>query len=607
MTTADLTAQAIQEISSIPIEFRIANAVRQANSVTGVYGITGTGKSSLGDTAAEYAYERFAATTMCYATDPGGFGNKRLSLIRLGIMRVWDPTNHVRPFETMELISMGAWPAEILDPDRGYADPNVPLILPRRMGYNLICPQGHEVQRFDNEATLNASNVTCPTCNVITNLTNALRVDKVIIKSKLFAGVGLRIYDSVTAMNDRGLLIELPGMSARGEFSANREGGSALGSADAFRQGTVVYGTGSKSQVGFMQNRSYGWLVNIRQIPDQVVPAIAMFGVEQSRVDDESGGEMLLGPKISGNARTAAVGGWLGNLLHASKEPDADGRMRHRLWLTNHIDPRRPDRIPYVAKHRGTPLGMPDYLEDPWDDDPAKRAELAWTNCSLNKFFTLLEDQFDKVLANDTKRFPDAPGLQKDQAEAKDEIEQVSAATAAAASGMDTPVAVTGGRMIGRRGGRTRRPVAVDMPPAAAAPAPAAASGAGNTSAEVTDAPPAVSASTPLAGAAAVAEAPPVHVQQMEASLATAAAAAVQQAQAAPAGNGKAQPAGDGTVSVPAAPVVVQQAPAATAAPPAPPAPAPLPVQSVAAPAPPVAQAPGGRSRIRRVPRPPTS
>lgn len=603
MTTADLTAQAIQEISSIPAELRIANAVRQANSVTGVYGITGTGKSSLGDTAAEYAYERFGATTMCYATDPGGFGNKRLSLIRLGIMRVWDPTNHVRPFETMELISMGAWPAEILDPDRGYADPNVPLILPRRMGYNLICPQGHEVQRFDNEAVLNASNVTCPTCGVITNLSNALRVDKVIIKSKLFVGVGLRIYDSVTAMNDRGLLIELPGMSARGEFSANREGGSALGSADAFRQGTVIYGTGSKSQVGFMQNRSYGWLVNIRQIPDQVVPAIAMFGVEQSRVDDESGGEMLLGPKISGNARTAAVGGWLGNLLHASKEPDADGRMRHRLWLTNHIDPRRPDRIPYVAKHRGTPLGMPDYLEDPWDEDPARRAELAWTNCSLNKFFTLLEDQFDKVLANDTKRFPDAPGLQKDQAEAKDEIEQVSAATAAAASGMDTPVAVTGGRTIGRRGGR--RPVATMMAPAAgapaaagtAAPAPAVSSDAGNTAVEAAAALPAVDASTPLAGAAAVAEAPPVHVRQLEASLAQATATAVQSAQEAPAGNGKAE----STQPVPAAPVAVQQAP------PAPPAP--LPVQSVAAPAPPVAPqaAASGRSRIRRVPRPPVS
>lgn len=506
-------------------DLRAANSVaNQANAVTAIYGITGSGKSALCDTAAEYCWETFSRTTLCYANDPGGWGNKRISLIRLGIMRVWDPTNHVNPFETMELISLGAWPAEILDPDRGYADPSVPLVLPRQLAHILICPQGHEAARYEHEAILQTSSAVCPTCGVLTSLANALRVDKMIVKSKIFSRVGLRIYDSVTGMNDRGLLIELPAASARGDLPAGREGGSPLGSADALRSGRFSFGTGSKAQVGFMQNRSYQWLVNIRQIPDQVVPAIATFGVEQSKVDDESGGEMVLGPKISGNARTSAVPGWVGNCTHASKEPDEHGRMRHRLWLTNHIDPRRPDRIPYLAKHRGTPLGMPDYLEDPWDDDPLKRQDLAWTGCSLKVFFKLLEKQLTEVMRRDAEKYPDAPALQKDQAEPEDELIPVAAG---AVTSTNAPIPITGGAKIGRRPGGARRPgvVAVAMPPAASSPSiPVQSAGAvplvpASSGPTVPASAGPVTSSGTMEGSQSATEAPSVITQQLQASL----------------------------------------------------------------------------------------
>lgn len=571
----------IDQILRISPELREANTAVQANSVTAVYGISGGGKSSLGDTAAEYAHERFGGVTLCYHTDPGGFGNKRLSLVRLGIMKVWDPSNHVRPIETMELISLGAWPEEILDPDRGYADPNVRLILPRRLGFVLLCPAGHQAAQFDTEAAVATASVQCPTCNLLTNTSNTKGVEKVIIKSKLFSDVVLRIYDSVSAMNDRGLLIELPKMSAAGELPTGKEGGAALGSADAIRQGTMVFGTGSKAQVGFMQNRSYGWLTNIRQIPDQRVPSIAMFGVEQSKSDDEGGGEAMLGLKIAGNARTSAACGWVGNMLHATKEPDELGRMRFRLWLTNHYDLRDPRKIPYVAKHRGTPLGMPDYLEDPWDDDPAKRAENAWTVCSLKYFFELLEKQFEEQVRRDAAKYPTAPALQKDRVTAQDEIIPL---TAAAPAGGEIAVPVTGGRTIGRRGGG-RRPTATVVagpvaPPAVAVATavPVAESGAGPaqsvpaagvmpaavTVQEVSAPPPVQPPVQPLVQ-------PPVHVQQMQATLEKAAATSGNVAPAAAAG------------------AVSQAAPV--------PSSVPVPQQ----------QPPVAHSRIRRVPRPPTT
>lgn len=461
----------VQELAVVPTE--IARdpdqpAARFSSGVTAVYGNSGSGKSSLADTAAEYVGERFSQGTMCVAVDPGGWGNRRLSLIHNGVMQVYDPRNHINFFETMEALTLGAWPETIIDPDRGYADPNVKLIMPRQPIWMTTCPQGHKVAQYTSEALMVAAQVTCPTCQVLVTAQN-VKVERAIIRPAMFQSVGLRVFDSLTAMNDMGLIIELPSMSARGELPTGSTGGSALGSADALRQGTFVAGTGSKAQVGFMQNRTYGWLINIRTIPDQVLGAICTFGVEQSKDDEKTGGEMCYGPSVAGRARTAKVPGWVGNCTHATKEPDAAGNMRHRLWLTNHIDPRDPYKLPYLAKHRGTPLGMPDFLEDAWDDDPVKRAELAWSGCSLKQFFLLLEAQFDKIQAADQERFAK---FRETRAASKAKDEVIATAPTLAAAGPTAAVtAGSGGRSL--RGLR-RAGGAPAVPPPPTTPAVAA-------------------------------------------------------------------------------------------------------------------------------------
>jgi hypothetical protein len=491
----------------LPPELRAAATANFASGITAVYGFSGAGKSSLADTAAEWAWETLGVRTFCVAMDPGGWGNKRLSLIRLGIMTCYDPSNHVNYFETMDALSQGAWPIEIQDPERGYADPRVPLVLPRRTRYRLICPQGHVAGTFDHEAHAVATAVACPTCQIVTTSANAPRIEREIVKPGIFRGVGCRIFDSLTAMSDRGLILELPSMSARGELPVGKSGGSALGSADAVRQGAAVYGTGSEAQVGFMQNRAYGWLVNIRQIPDLVVPPIVTFGVEESK-DDGTGGLIQRGPRIAGKARTSYVPGWVGNCLHAVKEPDGDGRMRYRLWLTNHPDPTAPHRYIYLAKHRGTPLGMPEYLEDPWVEDVEERARLAWSRCSLRVFFGLLQQQLAQQVAQDAARYPNAPALTGGLPAGDDEIVEAVAPAAAGAAGMPSggaigagaPVPVAG-RAIARRG---RRPTAVTAPaPAPAAPTPTSAPADGEPLTGVADvAPPAGDAEGTAPGAA---------------------------------------------------------------------------------------------------------
>lgn len=545
----------------------ITSIARQANAAMGLVGITGSGKTSLAVTGVEEAWEVYGKITRWYASDLGGWGNKLLSLIRLGICQIWYIRNHDNPFETMEWASQGYWPERMLDPETGAAAPDVRLVPPRQTRWTILCANGHPVASFTDQAQVQATHHACPECGQLTTPANALRIDRAVVRSAGFRDVGLYVYDSMTQMSEAGR-IELRSKSARGDLPAGKSGGSALGSADALREGSMVFGTGSVSQVGFMQDRVPVWIANIRAIPDQVLPPIVTFGVERSKGDDESGGIPIFGPKIEGNARTSFVPGWLGNCLYVAKEPhsppekDEHGNIKtyHRLWLVNHIDPRDSSSTPIVAKHRGEPLGMLDYLED------SGKPEEAWKVCSLRVFYRMLREQAEKIEARDKAKYPNAPSLVEREADEDEVIE-----SAPAASGLPTSLP-TSGRIIRR----SRRPGAQ----------------AGEMAATVvaTDAaglPSPAEQATPPPSRAAETTASPI-VEQLKASLDVAKTEVVEKTrglvttidklmnQAAPAGNGPALAAPGGATANP---------PAASSTAPA------LAASSV--------------NRIRRVPRPP--
>jgi hypothetical protein len=410
-------------LTAAPKPRAITTIANLSNSCLGLVGITGSGKTSLIVTAIEEAWEVYHRCTQFYASDLGGYGNKLLSLIRLQIARVWYIRNHVKPFETMEFASQGYWPETMLDPETGLAAPDVRLVPPRQVRWIVICPNNHPVGTFADQAQAAASQTACPTCGVITSTANALRMDRATVRSAGFKSIGHYAYDSMSQMSEYGLQ-ELRVKSAKGELASN-----ALGSADALREGEFVAGTGSVAQYGFMQDRVPVWLSNIRALPDQVLPPTVTFGVERSKGTDESGGIPIYGPKIAGNARTAWVPGWLGNCLYVAKEPhnpperDDHGNVKtyHRLWLVNHPSPTEPD-VPIVAKHRGEPFGMPDYLED------SGVPEEAWNRCSLRVFYKLLRDQAVAIEARDRAKYHDAPAL-VGEVDEPEEVLEVQAAS----------------------------------------------------------------------------------------------------------------------------------------------------------------------------------
>lgn len=445
-------------MTTTPIATTDAVLAQLANSVTGIYGLSGTGKSSHVDEACIYAWEEYQAISRILVSDLGGWGTKRASLIKLGIVQVYFVRNHVRPAETMELVTQGYWPETMLDPMTGLADPDVVLVPPRQSRFIVYCQQGHAVTQLTNQLHVQSLSIVCPTCGTPTTASNVSRIEQVTVKSKGFAKVGHWGFDSISQLCDWGLG-HLADMSAHGKL------GDALSSADALVEGTIKLGTNSPAQYGTIQNRAYVWLKNIRSIPDQVIPATATFSVELAKPSEETGHVLAYGPKIAGNARTAQVPGWLGNCLHATREPDQEAIMRHRLWLVNHVDPRDTSGTPYLSKHRGEPDGMPPFLED------VERAENGsvikvlppWEQCSLRRLYKLLDEQTVRIGVRDRERFANAPALQA----AVDDSEQVIATAAPVVA--EEPI--KGQLAVSREIRRSGRRVAAVMPSPAAVPA----------------------------------------------------------------------------------------------------------------------------------------
>lgn len=524
--------------------------VTQANAATGIYGDSGTGKSSLCATAIEYCWNRYHKISRYVCVDPGGFGNKILRLIRLGICQAYNPSNHIEPFETMEDLSHGYWPETIIDPFTGYAAPDVRLVPPQTKRYSVYCQQGHLLRSYPTKAGLNGFSLQCPTCKgaPVTAQTWG-RVEETIVRAPMIKHVGLYLYDSGTAMEDWAM--DEMGNKAAANDPNLKDGNSLSNTGARILSGKYAFGGNTQQHYGFAQNRIRTWIKNTRLIPGIVVPPIWTF-LEQRATDDNKN-VAIYGPKIAGNAKTTDVPAWLGNCLHVTKEANTKGQLKHRMYLVNHTDPG--GNIPHLAKTRAEPGTLPTMLED-------QEGEPDFTRFSMHYFFDQLEEALNKGSRQDAEQFADAPLFVP---LADTEEEQVVSVRGLGGS------EITSGGTAGRQ---TPQAPAVARPAVAAAPAvakPATAPAAPPAAAPVVK--PATSAAAPPKPAAAPI---PTQVRVVGAPVpSTAAPAAATPPQA----------------SAPAAPTTtIPPGPTAPAPPAAPPRPAAV---RAAAPPPPGMRRPG--------------
>jgi hypothetical protein len=372
----------------------------QANAVTALVSDSGNGKTSQVCEAIEYCWETYHRIGRVYHFDSGGFGNKLLKLIRLGIAQVWAPRNHIEAFETAELCSLGYWPDKIIRADIGYADPYAPLSPPQFDRYVVWCQNGHKVAAVPIKSHLDYFQQQCPECRVLTTMANWSKAERLTIISPGFKHVGMWAFDSVTSMSDW-VMEDMAKRAAAGDTSImSGEKNQLRHTAGVIVSGSMVFGSNVIAHYGFAQLRVASWLANMRRIPRQTVPAIATF-LEQRGSDDAK--LPVFGPKIAGTARTSDVPAWVGNCLGLEQYARPDGRMKFRMWTRTHSSVNE-GGIPHLAKHRGEPGDLPAYLEDKDEEPP-------FTRCSLKYFFVRLDQALARSLKAATERYPNAPAL----------------------------------------------------------------------------------------------------------------------------------------------------------------------------------------------------
>jgi hypothetical protein len=400
-----------------------------SNAIMGLYGVSGSGKSRQCDEAARDVAQRHGLVTRMLVPDLGGWGTSRQSLIANEIVQVWYPCNHREPFATMELATQGWWPTEFIDPAVGLAAPDVPLAPPVIQRWQLWCSAGHLAGTVMTPAAVATYSAPCPTCHTLVTAATCATVEQQTVRTAEAQRVGLYVFDSMTQLNEWGMADR----ASQGALVTGRdisEGPSAIPTGQVLRsamalttelpEARFVYGTNDKTHYGFLQERTRQWIANIRAIPYQRERAIVTFGVEVGKGSEDTAGLNIYGPKISGNARTALVPGWVGNCFHLT---NTNGRFR--MWLTNHVDEQDPRGFLYLAKHRGEP-GLPAYLED----DPG---EAPFTKCSLRYFAQLERAQLFSI--KDTDRVLTG-ALKTDFTEL---VVVKSEVTAAVAAGSTTP------------------------------------------------------------------------------------------------------------------------------------------------------------------------
>jgi predicted RNA-binding Zn-ribbon protein involved in translation (DUF1610 family) len=366
-------------------------------NATLVMGDSGTGKSTLLATAAEWGWRVHKKVTLLYSTDTGGYPSKIDALIRAGIIRVWKLRTRGEAFETCSKACHGYWPVEFSDHVGGETPPGVALLPPIKTTYFLHCKCGEVVKESASRRAFQQT-FTCKKCGTRTNLQTGTVSNESVVH-EFFQDVGLRMYDGITSMNDW-IMTDMAEKGARGEI----KGEAAI----RIVSGEEVYASSTRNHYGFAQTRSSNWINDAASVPGHVIGPI--FTARKQRATDNQKVN-IYGPMIAGQAKTSEVPAWVANCLGTSIFHDPKGRREYRLYLTEYME--QDDSVKHLCKTRAEPGTVPVYLSDgpTGEDNKPISGEAPFTTFSLGYFFDIVEKATEKSLEATLKAYPDAPGM----------------------------------------------------------------------------------------------------------------------------------------------------------------------------------------------------
>jgi len=453
--------------------------VVHVNSSTLIMGPSGSGKSALLGTLAEYVWETYKLVTLLYSSDGGGFPAKVQALAQKGIIRLWRMRTRDLPdgslsFETCMRAAQGWWPKSI-DPRTGETSPGVQLIPPITERYDMHCSNGHLIKSVPFQSLLTPT--MCPTCKVLADK-SSMKVKKTAHRTKGFEQVGAACYDGISSMLSW-MMSDMGQRAGRLELKGEEAaiGGKVI-------SGDMKFGGTTRSHVGFAQSRAEELVLNTLGIPFLVVPPT--FTSLTLETDDE-GGLSIRGPKLAGRAKTDEAPQWFGNCLEPMVVKDERDRRVFRLYLSEFIDSAG---VRHLVKNRADPGILPDFLEDP-PLEKGHEADTAFTNFNLGVFFKLLDDGLKKSMERIDEKYQDAPGLPEGLVEVGESVTDGSVAPQPTGAPHAVPTPAAGPRP---------QPAAVGKP----STGPAAGTGVAGAPAQATQA----AQATPVAAPKAAVPAP---------------------------------------------------------------------------------------------------
>jgi hypothetical protein len=367
----------------------------QVNSATIIIGNSGTGKSSLAKTFAEYLWETYSKVLHYYAVDGGGFPAAVQAAQRLGILRLFRVRSRGFAFETGLQASKGWWPAKI-NPSTGEVSPGVRMVPPITQTFELYCTNGHLVKTVRAQSMLVLTQ--CPQCKLqVTKETGIVKTS--MVQTRGFEDVGGVFIDSLSGVLSWQMM-DLAARRGRLELRGEEDamGGRVIDNETAL-------GGSNRAHYNFVQIRAEEMATNALSIPNLVAPPVFTALMLEST---DKGGNLIKGPKLAGEAKTAEAPQWFGNCLETNVVQNEKGESVFRLYLKEYIDEHG---ARHLLKNRGAPGTMPPYLED-----PPETSEV-FSQFNLGKFFTLLEQGIATTESAMSERFPNTPGVPQGEVE----------------------------------------------------------------------------------------------------------------------------------------------------------------------------------------------
>ncbi len=387
---------AVPSVSSLaPPPARIVDAVLM------LMGDTGSGKSTLMATYADWVWKTYRKVTYYYLFDLGGVPTEIMVLVQKGIIRLWKArlrTGSGLALDTMHKATLGHWP-KVWNPATGESAPDVELVAPRGSVFVAKCPLGHEIIRTKIKAMVKAT--LCRKCSPpkMVSLTD-MQVSEQVLISPGFADRGAAIFDGISSMSDI-VMRDLAERAAAGDIK---------GTGQLIKSGDMQYAGNNEGHYGFAQNRTSEWFANAISIPGLVIwPAFTALELRIAGDAETNAGLPFYGPQIAGRAMTGKIPQLVGNCLGTAVgvNKDKGGKSEHRLYLKEY---RQDDNIPHKVKTRVGPGHLPEYLTD--GPIGAGEVELSFKDFSLGRFMELYDAAMAQISARtDAKYGGDTPGL----------------------------------------------------------------------------------------------------------------------------------------------------------------------------------------------------